>query len=63
MLLRFDKGTKPKLDPFCGLAWGNIQFPGVLDLSREPEISRSNFFGFESAAQTLRKKPTGYLKD
>jgi hypothetical protein len=46
-------GTKPKIDPFCGLARGNAQFLDVLGLSREPEISRSNIYGFESAIYIL----------
>jgi hypothetical protein len=29
--LRFDVGTKYKIDQLCGLAMGNPQWPGVLD--------------------------------
>jgi hypothetical protein len=48
--LRFDSGTLCKLFPLSGLAWENPQWLGILDLSREPEISRFNFLGgFESA--------------
>lgn len=37
------QGTKCKLATECGLARGNPQWPGVLGLSSEAEISRSNF--------------------
>ena len=44
------------LGPFFRLARGNPQRKGILDLSKEPEISRSNFYGFESAIYVLIKE-------
>jgi hypothetical protein len=38
-----EAGTTSKLSPECGLARGNPQWPGVLDLFRNPKISRFNF--------------------
>jgi len=35
-------GTKSILGPFCGLARGNSQWPGVLGFLSEPKISRFN---------------------
>jgi len=43
MLLRFDIGTKYKLATECGFDRGNIQFLGILGLSRQPKISWFNF--------------------
>jgi hypothetical protein len=37
-LAMIDLGTECKLSPECGLARGNIQWPGVLDLFRKPNI-------------------------
>ena len=44
ILDRFDSGTKSKIGPLCGLARGNLQWPGVLGLSSEPKISGSIFW-------------------
>jgi len=40
---RFDSGTQYTLGPFCRLARGNPQWPGVLDWFSEYEIPRFNF--------------------
>jgi hypothetical protein len=39
----FSSGTKSTLSEDCGMARGNQQFPGVLDLSNESKTSPSNF--------------------
>ncbi len=39
----FSSGTKSILDPFCRLARGNPQFPGVLGLSSESKLSQFIF--------------------
>jgi hypothetical protein len=44
--------TKSKITKSCALSRENIQFPVVLDLSREHELSRFNFYGFESEIHT-----------
>ena len=51
----FDLGTICKLSTECRLGRGNPQFPEIFDLSRELEISRSNFYGFESTIYPLLK--------
>ncbi len=42
-LAGIDLGTKCKLSTVCGLARGNPQWPGVLDLFRKPKISQFTF--------------------
>jgi hypothetical protein len=62
----FDIGTQHTLAAECGLGWGNLQWPGVLDLFSEPEISWFYFFvGFESAIHTMRKEllSSGFYKN
>jgi len=39
----FDSGTQYTLSPECGLARGNPQLPGILDLFSESKISSFNF--------------------
>jgi len=39
----FDLGTICELSPFCGLAWGNLHFPGIVGWYSKPKISWFNF--------------------